>query len=97
MAPQIYDGEYCVFRANPVGTRNGKIVLAQYRGPEDPETGGSFTVKRYSSIKVAVSDGGWKHSEIRLEPLNADFEPIILAPESEYDVQIIAVMVTKLV
>jgi SOS-response transcriptional repressor LexA len=51
MEPAIHDGDLLVFRANPVGTRQGKTVLAQYRGPADPETGGSFTVKRYSSEK----------------------------------------------
>ena len=39
MEPMIHDGDFLVFRANPVGTRQGKIVLAQYRGPADPETG----------------------------------------------------------
>ena len=51
MEPTIRDGDYVVFRAKPVGTRQGKIVLAQYRGPADPDTGGAFTVKRYSSEK----------------------------------------------
>ena len=32
MEPPIHDGDYCVFRAKPTGTRQGKIVLAQYRG-----------------------------------------------------------------
>jgi type III restriction enzyme len=96
MEPQIYNGDYCVFRANPVGSRQGKIVLVQYRGPEDPETGGSFTVKRYSSKKITGPDGKWKHSEIRLEPLNRDFEPLVLAPESENDVRVIAELVSKL-
>lgn len=45
MEPTIRDGDYLVFRANPVGSRQGKIVLVQYRGPEDPETGGAYTVK----------------------------------------------------
>ena len=55
MEPSIRDGDYIVFRAKPAGTRQGKIVLAQYRGPADPDTGGAFTVKRYSSEKVIQS------------------------------------------
>ena len=51
MEPAIRDGDYLVFRANPTGTRQGKVVLAQYRGPADPDVGGAFTVKRYSSEK----------------------------------------------
>jgi SOS-response transcriptional repressor LexA len=90
MEPRIYDGEYCVFRANPVGSRQGKIVLAQYRGPADPETGGSFTVKRYSSEKVAEPDGGWQHNKITLAPLNPEFQPIVLTAEAEDEVKVVA-------
>jgi len=90
MEPRIYDGDYCVFRAHPVGSRQGKIVLAQYRGPADPETGGSFTVKKYSSEKVADPDTDWRHTRVTLCPLNPEFEPIVLAPESEGDVRVIA-------
>ena len=46
-----------VFRAKPAGTRQGRIVLVQYRGEADPDTGGSYTVKRYSSEKVAAEGG----------------------------------------
>jgi uncharacterized protein len=53
MEPTIHDGDLLVLRANPTGTRQGKIVLAQYRGPADPETGGAFTIKRYSSEKFS--------------------------------------------
>ena len=90
MEPRIHDGDFCVFRAHPTGTRQGKIVLAQYRGPADPETGGSFTVKRYSSEKVSDSQGAWRHSLVTLSPLNPDFKPIRLTPESDEDVQIVA-------
>ena len=51
MEPTVHDRDLLVFRSNPVGTRQGKIVLAQYRGPADPDTGGSFTVKKYRSEK----------------------------------------------
>lgn len=90
MEPRIYDGDYCLFRAKPAGSRQRKIVLVQYRGPADPETGGSYTLKRYSSEKVADVDGGWRHIKVTLAPLNPDFQPMVLTPESEGDVQIIA-------
>jgi type III restriction enzyme len=90
MEPRIHDGDFCVFRANPTGTRRGKIVLAQYRGPADPETGGSFTVKRYSSEKALDLDGGWRHTRVTLSPLNPDYKPIVLSPESEEEVQVVA-------
>ena len=43
MEPRINDGDYCVFRSDQVPS-DGDIVLAQYRGPADPETGGAYTV-----------------------------------------------------
>jgi type III restriction enzyme len=90
MEPKIYDGDYCIFRAKPEGSRQGKIVLVQYRGPADPETGGSYTVKRYSSRTVVERDGGWRHAEITLSPLNSDYEAITLTPKTEGDVAIVA-------
>jgi len=96
MQPRIYDGEYCVFRANPVGSRQGKIVLAQYRGPADADNGGSFTVKRYSSQKVDDGNGGWSHTKITLSPLNPEFNPIELTAESEDEVKVVAEFIAVL-
>jgi hypothetical protein len=47
-------------------------------------------VKRYSSRIVADREGGWRHSEVTLSPLNPDFKAIVLTPESEGDVHIVA-------
>ena len=60
MEPTIRDGDYIVFRAKPTGTRQGRIVLAQYQGPVDPDKAGAFTVKRYSSEKEASDDRSWR-------------------------------------
>ena len=68
MEPRIHDGDYVVFRAKPAGTRQGKIVLVQYRGEADPDTGGSYTVKRYSSEKVAAEGGDWRPRAHRAVP-----------------------------
>ena len=96
MEPRIHDGDLCVFRADVVGTRDGKIVLVQYRGPDDPETGGSYTVKAYHSEKAKDEDGEWRHSRIILSPENPLFKPIILTPEAEGDVRLIAEYVGSL-
>jgi len=90
MEPRIYDGDFLVFRSKPVGSRQGKIVLAQYQEIADPETGGSYTVKRYRSEKSFSPQGEWRHTKITLEPLNHEFRPIILEPEDEGAVQMIA-------
>jgi len=96
MEPTIHDGDYLVFRAKPGGSRQGKIVLVQYRGPADPDTGGSFTVKRYSSEKRSDPDGTWRHETISLLPLNAEFRPIELTPKDAGDVTVVAEYVTTL-
>jgi type III restriction enzyme len=96
MEPGIRDGDFVVFRAKPAGTRQGKIVLAQYRGPADPETGGAFTVKRYSSEKEADGEGGWRHTRVVLAPTNPEFSPIILSKRDAESVQVVAEFVVVL-
>jgi len=95
MEPRIEDGDLCVFRANVTGTRQGKIVLAQSRHINDPETGGSYTVKIYSSKKKTEKDGTWRHTEIALKPLNPTYTPIVLRNVVEGDFKIIAEFIGK--
>jgi hypothetical protein len=90
MEPRLHDGDLLVFRTDPEGTRQGRIVLAQYRGPADPETGGSFTVKVYSSVRVNGRSRDNVRKQIILSPLNSDYEPIQLNPEREEDFRIVA-------
>ncbi len=68
MNRRIPNGSWCLFRANPAGTREGKIVVVQHRSISDPETGGRYTVKVYESEKVPTEDGGWRHKRITLRP-----------------------------
>jgi SOS-response transcriptional repressor LexA len=96
MEPTIRDGDYVVFRSKPAGTRKGKIVLAQYRGRTDPDTGGAFTVKRYSSEKESDGEGGWKHTRIVLSPSNPAYSPIILSESEAEFVQVVGEFVTVL-
>ena len=58
------------------------------------ETGGAFTVKRYSSVKQADAESEWRHETITLSPLNPDFIPIVLKSEKEGDVEIIAELIS---
>ena len=92
----IHGGDYLVFRAKPVGTRQGKIVLVQYHGPADPDTGGAFTVKRYSSKKGRAEEGGWKHTKVTRARSNLDYRPIILTERDAGSVEVVAEFVTVL-
>ena len=89
MAPAIPDGAWCLFRGSVEGSRQGKNVLVQLRDATDPETGQHYTVKRYRSRKATDGDT-WRHAEIVLEPLNPNFEPIVLADADEGELRVIA-------
>ena len=95
MNRRIPNGAWCLFRANPTGTREGKVVVVQHRSIADPETGGRYTVKLYSSEKVPAEDGGWRHERITLRP-DSDrpgFEPIeISVREGEDGFSVVAEM-----
>jgi hypothetical protein len=100
MNRRIPNGAWCLFRANPKGTRQGKIVVVQHRSIEDAETGGSFTVKRYFSDKVATEDvAGWAHQRITLLPesTNSSFQPIVVGTEEQGEVRVLAELVVVLV
>ncbi|GAB5544301.1 MAG: DEAD/DEAH box helicase family protein [Sandaracinaceae bacterium] len=95
MNRRIPSGAWCLWRAHPTGTRQGKIVLAQHRDISDPELGGRFTVKVYASEKVETDDGGWRHAVVRLVPDSHDpsFEPIVLEDLEEGELTIVAELV----
>ncbi|MBX3279776.1 MAG: DEAD/DEAH box helicase family protein [Acidobacteria bacterium] len=95
MEPAIPDGAYCLFRSPVEGARQGKIILVQLRDAADPETGQRYTVKRYESEKAAKGDL-WRHERIILQPLNRDFEPIVLTGNDEGELQVIAELVEVL-
>ncbi len=80
MNRRIPNGAWCLFRGNPGGTRQGKVVVVQHRSIADPDTGGRYTVKLYASEKITADDGGWIHERITLRPDSdqAGFEPIVL-------------------
>lgn len=92
MNRRIPNGSWCLFRSSPQGTRAGKVVVAQHRSISDPEYGGSFTVKVYSSEKQGTPDGGWKNLRVELSPDSWDsgFTPLVFGPDSAEEVSIIA-------
>jgi DUF2075 family protein len=87
MNRRIPNGAWCLFRAHPTGTREGKVVVVQHRSITDPETGGRYTVKIYSSEKARDEDGGWRHERITLRPDSdrSEFHPIVIHREDSDD------------
>ena len=89
MEPKINDGDFCVFRANPAGSRQGKIVLVQHHNFYDSDYSGAFSIKEYSSAKSYDEFGNWQHESIELLPLNKDYNPIVINAEDADDFRVI--------
>jgi hypothetical protein len=93
MEPRIPDGAWCLFASPVEGSRDGRILLVEHRAIDDPDNGGSYTVKRYRSRKQAVEGELWEHEEIVLEPLNPEYEPIVLRDVEDNEFRVIAELV----
>jgi SOS-response transcriptional repressor LexA len=73
MEPLIPNGSLCIFRAGVTGSRQGRLVLIDKF--DETDFSSRFTVKRYTSRKIVdPATGEWRHEQIRLEPLNREFE-----------------------
>jgi DUF2075 family protein len=90
MEPRIPDSSHCVFRKYIGGSRQGLIVLAQHHEIHDPETGNSYTIKKYQSEKQINDDGTWRHTKIMLEAINKEYGVIDLSKYQEDEIKIIA-------
>lgn len=90
MNRRIPNGSWCLFSQNPVGTRQGKVVLVETQNAMNSEGGGHYTVKVYESTKKHSEDGTWQHGEIFLKPdsYSPEFRPIVIkdAEVNEYNV-----------
>ena len=87
----IPNGSWCLFRANPMGSRQGKIVVVETQDFGDPELGGRFTIKRYRSEKV-ITDDEFHHNRITLIPesTEAGFEAITLFADGQRQFRVVA-------
>jgi hypothetical protein len=97
MNQRIPNGSWCLFKANSAGSREGEIVLVQHRDIQDPSYAGSFTIKVYTSEKVAT-DEGWQHENIVLQPrsTNPKFTDLVFNSDTLRDLQIIGEFVATL-
>ena len=91
MNRRIPNGSWCLFRANPAGTRHGRVVLAEHRQISDPDTGGHYTVKVYESRYTRTRDGR-RSGTVILKPDSTDrrYEPIIFREDEQRDLRVLA-------
>ena len=82
MEPKIENGAWCIFRPNPVGTRQDRIVLVEDQSKIGVDR---YTLKKYHSTKTHFQDGTWAHDRIELLPLNrSGHSPILLEKDGDY-------------
>lgn len=86
----IPNGSICLFKFYKGGSRNGKIVLIEYRDQQDPDFNSAFTIKTYSSEK-SVSEETWGHEAIVLRPNSYDpsYKNIVLTEENAVGMRVI--------
>ena len=84
MEPLIKNGDLCLFRKDPGGSRNGKIVLCkweQFAG--DAPLG---LIKKYKSARTSSQDGAGEAKAIVLSSVNEACDDIILKEGDEVTV-----------
>lgn len=97
MNKKIENGSWCLFNRNPIGSREGKIILAELYDIQDSEFGAGYTIKSYHSEKH-ISEDSWSHKSIVLKPQSYDpsFENIILSGDDIKRLKIVGELVTVL-
>lgn len=98
----IPNGSWCLFRKPPPGSRTGRIIVAEIPDFADPENGGRYTVKMYSSTKRVPDDdvaGEWQHAAIVLEPTSTDptFKAIEISADQAESLRLVGELAAILV
>jgi phage repressor protein C with HTH and peptisase S24 domain len=88
MEPLIPDGAFCLFREVSLPSSPERAVLVRHGGVTDPDTGGQYTVKLYREGKGPDGD-----KRIILQPVNAEFAPIVIAGPDIGNVRVFAELV----
>ena len=90
MNRRIPNGSWCLFKANPGGSRNNTVVIVQHRDIQDQDSGSSFTVKVYRSEKI-VHGEEWRHSKIILSPDSnmKGYEDLVFDSDSTGELRVI--------
>lgn len=98
MEPAMPDGGLVPLLRPGRGRGARAALLVELRDEIDPETGERYNVKRYQSEKAARNEDGdgWCHARVTLKPRDPRFPPIVLAPQDEGQVHVVAELVEVL-
>jgi SOS-response transcriptional repressor LexA len=88
----IPNGAWCLFRLNPAGTRQGKIVVVQHQGFEDEGNGVRLTIKRYRSFKKKGGNDEAENAQVMLLPESdqPEFEPMVFDADDADELRVVA-------
>lgn len=88
----IPNGAWCLFRLNPGGTRQGKIVVVQHQGFEDEGNGVRLTIKRYRSVKKKGGNDEAENAQVMLLPESdrPEFEPMVFDADDADELRVVA-------
>ncbi len=86
----IPNGSICLFKTYTGGSRNGKILLIEYRDIQDPDFNSAFTIKTYTSEKK-ITEENWEHTSIILRPNSFDssYQNIIITDENALGMRVV--------
>jgi phage repressor protein C with HTH and peptisase S24 domain len=74
MEPMIHDGDICKMRKVGGGDYENKVVLVQHYNEVDSETGGEYSIKRFTR----------NGDKVILKSLNPDYEDIVIEDTADY-------------
>ena len=97
MNKKIKNGDWCLFKKDSGGSREGKIVLVEHYNIQDSSFGAGYTVKTYHS-KKNITNESWSHKSIILKPFSFDpnFKDIVLEQDEIDALKVIGEFVTTL-
>ncbi len=86
----IPNDSICLFKTYTGGSRNGKILLIEYRDIQDPDFNSAFTIKTYTSEKNIMEEN-WEHTSIILRPNSYDssYQNIIITEENAQGMRVV--------
>jgi len=98
MNKKIPNNSWCLFKKDPGGSREGKIVLVEHHNIHDVDFGSGYTVKMYHSEKEIDQDGRWSHQSIVLKPLSdrPDYSDIVLHQDDLTTLKVVGIFIAVL-
>ena len=85
-------GARCLLRLAPPGPWENRLLLLEHPEIDDPDLGGSFTLRRYRSQQKVDEDGNWRAPQIVLSAASPrdDVAPQVLEDVEEGSIWVIA-------